>query len=93
MTTRPRLPWSVLLSIAAAAVLLHASPRGATMKFYSDDPLQREPETQDASNVQSWDIDLIFDLGLNLFSRPGDPTPNVRARNLNTIDEVPDSTW
>jgi hypothetical protein len=28
-----------------------------------------------------------------LFARPGDPTRNVRARNLNTIDEVPDSSW
>ena len=30
---------------------------------------------------------------LNLFSRPGDPTPDVRAQNVNTIDEVPDSSW
>jgi hypothetical protein len=62
-------------------------------KFYNDDPLTREPETQDASGVQEWDIDLIFDLAINLFGKPGDPTPNVRARNINTIDEVPDSNW
>ena len=62
-------------------------------KFYSDDPIAREPETQDASKVQEWDIGLIADLTLNLFSKPGDPTPDVRAQNVNTIDEVPDSSW
>ena len=33
------------------------------------------------------------DVLLNLFTRPGDPTPDVRARDVNTIDEVPDSSW
>ena len=36
---------------------------------------------------------MIIDLATNLFGRPGDSTPNVRARNINTIDEVPDSNW
>ena len=26
-------------------------------------------------------------------AQPGDPTPDVKARNVNTIDEVPDSNW
>ena len=63
------------------------------MRFYTDDPLQREPETQDASKVQPWEIDLFWDLAANLFGKPGDPAPDVRARNINTIDEVPDSSW
>jgi hypothetical protein len=53
----------------------------------------REPETQDASRVEPWDIDLFVDLTTILFGRPGDDTPNVRAQNINTIDEVPDSNW
>ena len=56
-------------------------------------PLTREPETQDASTAQEQEIDLFFDLAMNLFGKPGDQTPNVRARNINTIDEVPDSSW
>ena len=35
----------------------------------------------------------MIDLTVNLFGRPGDSTPNVRARNVNTVDEVPDSSW
>jgi hypothetical protein len=62
-------------------------------KFLPDDPLQREPETQDASGVQEWEIGLAADLVLNLFGKPGDPAPTVRAQNVNTIDEVPDSSW
>ena len=41
-------------------------------KFYDDDPLLREPETQDASNVQAWDNILSYDLIQNLFATPGD---------------------
>ena len=82
------------LAIACCAVaILTSAIAGAGRKFYDDDPLAREPETQDASGVQRPEIDLAFDLGLNLFARPGDPTSNVRAMNINTIDEVPDSSW
>ena len=82
-----------LVVLLGALVLLTISPRGATVRFRSDDPLTREPETQDASKVQPWEIDLFYDLGLNLFAKPGDPATNVKARNVNTIDEVPDSNW
>ena len=82
-----------LVPLAAVAVILTASPRGATVRFYPDDPIAREPETQDASKVQPWDIDLFWDLALNTFTKPGDPSTDVRARNINTIDEVPDSNW
>jgi hypothetical protein len=93
MTNRHHLVLCALLSVAGASVLLPAAPRGATVRFYSDDPLQREPDTQDASKVQEWEIDLFWDLAENLFGRPGDATPNVKARNVNTVDEVPDSSW
>jgi hypothetical protein len=85
------------LTCAAVAVLIGLTSLVLTAqsgpKFRSDDPLAREPETQDASKVQEWDIGLIADLTLNLFTKPGDSTPSVRAQNVNTIDEVPDSGW
>ena len=43
--------------------------------------------------MQEWEIDLFIDLAINLFGQPGRPAPDVRARNVNTIDEVPDSSW
>jgi len=84
------------LARLALCGLLAASPAllaGSERRFFDDDPLSREPDTQDASKVQAWDIDLIIDLAIHVFGHPGDPTPDVRARNVNTIDEVPDSNW
>jgi hypothetical protein len=83
----------VLAGIILAVVVTQASSSGSGRKFYNDDPLAREPESQDASKVAEWDIDLVYDLARNLFSRPGGGGPARRAGNVNTIDEVPDSSW
>jgi hypothetical protein len=83
----------VVFALAVAAVASSLVVRGAGPRFYRDDPLSREPETADAAKVAARDIDLIPDLLLHMFTRPGDPAPNVRARDINTIDEVPDSSW
>jgi hypothetical protein len=78
----------LVLAIAAGLVGDAAEP-----KFYKDDPLARIVDSQDASGVEEREINLFFDTFENSFSWPGDRTPNVRAQNLNTIDEVPDSNW
>ena len=84
---------AALAALALDIALAPAIPRAASPKFHRDDPLQHEPATQDASKAQGWEIDLFWDLALNLFGNPGDPTPGVKAQNVNTIDEVPDSSW
>ena len=81
------------VATTTAAVLVVASSRAAAPKFYPDDPLPREPETQDASRAEVTEVDLFSDLLVNMFMKPGDVTPGVRAGNINTIDEVPDSSW
>src|SRR4029453_3365105 len=93
MTKHFRLIVSTVFTLAVTFALQTASPRGAAPKFYSDDPLQREPETQDAAKVQEWEIDLFWDLAENLFGNPGGRTPLVKSRDVNSIDEVPDSSW
>ena len=87
---RFRKPALGALAVLLFGALLPASSIGA--KFFRDDPIGREPETQNASGVTRWDIDLFYDLMLNMFSHPGLP-PGSRAANINTIDEVPDSSW
>ena len=62
-------------------------------KFYPDDPISTLVDSQNAATVESRDIDLVYDTLENSFSSPGDPTPNVRAQNVNTVDEVPNSNW
>jgi hypothetical protein len=84
---------NIILIFVAVLILMTCGSTIAAPKFYPDDPIQVAPDSQNASGVEPWDINLFFDLSLNLFTHPGDPTPNVRAQSINTIDEVPDSSW
>ena len=77
------------LAVALAAGTLWANGRP---KFYPDDPLTRDPETQDASAVDEWDINDGYDFIENTFLGAGESS-DVRAVNVNTLDEVPDSSW
>ena len=62
-------------------------------RFYPDDPVAREPETQDASKAQPYFIQQMYEQVYNLFVQPGYKPSGTRAQNINTIDEVPDSHW
>ncbi len=90
MPSRPGRQLALVIVIAAA--LEHARTGGQSAKFLADDPLVRVPEGQDASRVQADDIGLTYDFLLQSFGKPGDrrATP---ALNVNTVDEVPDSSW
>jgi len=83
------------VTLAAAGLLAATLPvvQTAGPKFFGDDPLSREPETQNAAAAQPWNIDLFYDLSYNLFATPRRTPENIRAGNVNTIDEVPDSSW
>jgi hypothetical protein len=82
---------------AAAAIVgalwLAVSPaRTAAPRFYSDDPIWQDPESQDASKTQPVKVSDQFDLVENSFLGAGEKA-DIRARNVNTVDEVPDSSW
>ena len=85
---RPAAALAIGLVVVAAAAAQTSRP-----KFYDDDPIGREPETQDASGAASRDIGLFYSLSYNLFVTARRPPGTTRAGNLNTIDEVPDSSW
>ena len=80
------------LAVAIASAPLPAAQARKTPKFYSDDPLPRVADTQDASKVQPRELSLYYDAIINLFGRPGKQEVG-RAASVNTIDEVPDSSW
>jgi hypothetical protein len=79
-----------LLTAAAAATTQSSS--AASPKFFDDDPIATERPTQDAAGVKPNDIALFVDLAYNVISGFGTPVRG-RARNINTVDEVPDSAW
>jgi hypothetical protein len=82
--------WKAAVGLVLLAVW--TSPAGAQQRFYGDDPIEREPAKFDASQAKTRDIDLMYDLAKNLFAVPRYPEL-VRAKNVNTVDEVPDSDW
>jgi hypothetical protein len=89
-TTLHRLTFAGVLAAALAVTL--TSGRGSGPAFFPDDPLLVDPETQDASGVRRWRVNDAYDFVENTFLGPGERR-DVRALNVNTIDEVPDSSW
>ena len=84
--------YPLLVLALAGSLALSGSSRAVGPKFFDDDPISRDPETQDASRVQPIEISQQFDYVENSFLKAGDRTPQ-RAVNVNTVDEVPDSSW
>ncbi len=82
----------VLIAIAAGlAVWASPATRAAAPRFYVDDPIAVDPERQDAAGVtprhlrrEADYVEVALSLG---------PRQDMRALNVNTIDEVPDSSW
>jgi hypothetical protein len=80
-------PAFIVLALGAATL---AAPPA---RFLADDPLAREPESRDASSAKPADIGLLYDLSYNLFVTAARTPSQTAARNVNTIDEAPDSSW
>jgi hypothetical protein len=82
---------SFLILLFAALGASAVSTNGP--RFYADDPIAREPESQDASGAQPYEITSMYEMVNNLFVTSGLKPSGTRAKNINTIDEVPDSSW
>src|SRR5262249_9503132 len=77
----------------AAAFSGFGSASATSPRFYRDDPIGREPASQDASHATPSEIGDLYEMTYNLFAQPRYKPSGRRAQNLNTIDEVPDSSW
>jgi hypothetical protein len=89
---RSRVLAGVIVSALALNVLAAQSPR-TTPRFRPADPVAIDNDTiADASVFEELELSEGFDLLANQFASSGDRTPK-RAVNVNTVDEVPDSTW
>jgi hypothetical protein len=85
---------AAVLALSIGAIGLFAT-NASTQKphFYPDDPIAREPESQDASKAAPYDPSQMYELMYNLFVISDYKPSGLRAKNVNTIDEVPDSSW
>ncbi len=83
----------LLPAIAVVVACLTLTTRSATPAFFPDDPLQVDNDRAiDAGKATSIDGSNAYDFAEHTFLDPGDAEPK-RAVNVNTIDEVPDSSW
>src|SRR6187549_3662790 len=84
---------AVLVVASSALAIFATSAAMQGPRFYPDDPIAREPESQDASKTAPYDESQMYELFFNLFVNSGLQASGLRAMNINTIDEVPDSSW
>src|SRR5919106_3986682 len=88
---------AVLALAVAFAAMARTAPDAqggrSTPKFHADDPLLVDDDTAfDASGAKEVELSEAYDFLENTFASRGDRSP-IRAVNVNTIDEVPDSSW
>ena len=82
-----------VLSGAASLEIISAQAAKTAIRFSPADPIMVDDDTvADARKFAEVELSEGFDLIANQFGSPGDRTP-MRALNVNTIDEVPDSSW
>ena len=81
----------VALGLSLEALVAQAAK--TLIRFGPADPIVMDDDTvADASGFKEVDLSEGFDLIDNQFGSPGDHTP-IRALNVNTVDEVPNSSW
>jgi hypothetical protein len=82
-----------LLATAVFAASTTLGPRAAAPRFYPDDPIQIDDDRAlDASGTKEIEGSNGYDFAEHTFFDPGDKR-DIRAVNVNTLDEVPDSSW
>jgi hypothetical protein len=87
----PRVALVSFVGLMAAATVV--SPRSASPRFYPDDPLWTDNDrAEDASKAGPIEDSNGYDFAVNTLGHPGERR-DVRALNVNTVDEVPDSSW
>jgi hypothetical protein len=81
----------VLIAVCTGLTAWMAEPAGVGPRFFRDDPIAVDPERQDATGVKPHYPSQASDALQMLGGREG--RHPQRAVNVNTVDEVPDSSW
>jgi hypothetical protein len=65
-------------------------------RFYDDDPIQHEPKPMNVEDARRRKLSDYYDFFLNSFAHPGErntKTRKIPAQAVNTLGDVPDSSW
>jgi len=83
----------VLLVAAGVAATTVLATSAAQPRFFPDDPIGIDDDKAlDASKAGAVEDSNGFDFVVNTFVQPGEKR-NVHALDVNTVDDVPDSSW
>src|SRR5687768_974197 len=86
MSSKPALRWLAVVAVCGA---LGVAGGAQSPRFYPDDPIAVDDDMAiDASAVTPIEDSNGYDFVVNTFAKPG-MRHDVRAGNVNTIDEVP----
>jgi len=67
---------------------------GTPPRYLADDPLWHDPDNLPSPLPEERDLSQLYDFIINtFFLRPGGDEEIPEAANVNTLDEVPDSSW
>jgi hypothetical protein len=88
MKLRSWLATSVLLG----SFLILNCPLTQAQKFRPDDPIWQDDDTSNIPAPKRRNLADYYDFLENTFGKPGDEAKR-RAANINTLGEVPDSSW
>ena len=89
----------LLRIVNLAALFFLISPSLLAKKFYSDDPLAKEPPPLNVDSVQMLRLSQYYDFFHHTLSTPGDlntqkkPEQAIRAKAVNTLGEPMDGAW
>ena len=94
---RGSLPFTSLVAACRVAPFLFAvtvlfSSAASAQKFRPDDPIWEDHDRENIPAVGKFTIADYYDFLQNTFFSPGDKT-RQRSANINTLGEVPDSSW
>jgi hypothetical protein len=79
--------------MVVASLFAIADVRSAGPRFYTDDPLWVDNDRViDVTGAHEVELDNYYDFLENSVGTPGDRSRR-RAMNVNTVDEVPNSSW
>jgi hypothetical protein len=76
----------------AFVVFLLLSPLSFAEKFYDDDPIWVDPDRSPIPKPVELTLSETYDLFVNSFKDPGGKE-QTKSQNVNTLGEVPDSSW
>jgi len=76
----------------AIVILLLGAAAALGQKFLPDDPIARDTDDRDIPEPRRYKLNDYYDFIQNSFGNPGDRKPRT-AININTLGEVPESSW